>query len=228
VLVQTPTSFKGADMEVGTVFFFNPEQRKFEWRRASLAGAAQLTIFTIGHSTRTLPEFFEMLKAHGVMLVVDVRSVPRSRHNPQFNKEKLPAALKAEGIGYVHMPDIGGLRRPTRDSVNTAWRNKSFRGYADYMQTKEFTEQLLHLMALARENCLAVMCAEALPWRCHRSLIADALVVRNVKVDHIISKNSVTKHDLTEWAQVEGTKITYPLFTKETPQKTLGDFSSSA
>ena len=95
------------------------------------------------------------------------------------------------------------------------------------MQTKEFTEQLLHLMALARENCVAVMCAEALPWRCHRSLIADALVVRNVKVEHIISKDSVISHELTEWAHVEGTKITYPLFTKETPQKTLGDFGSS-
>jgi uncharacterized protein (DUF488 family) len=169
-----------------------------------------------------------MLKAHGVTLIVDVRSVPRSRHNPQFNKETLPATLKAEGIGYVHMPDIGGLRRPNRDSVNTAWRNKSFRGYADYMQTKEFTEQLLHLIALARENCVAVMCAEALPWRCHRSLIADALVVRNVKVEHIISKDNVIRHVLTEWAQVEGTKITYPLFTKEIPQKTLGDFGSSA
>jgi len=160
---------------------------------------------------------------------VDVRSVPRSRHNPQFNKETLPAALKAEGVGYVHMPDIGGLRRPVRDSVNTAWRNKSFRGYADYMQTKEFTEQLLHLMALARENCIAVMCAEALPWRCHRSLIADALVVRNVRVQHIISKDSTIQHELTQWAHVEGTtKITYPLFTKEMPQKSLGDFGSSA
>jgi uncharacterized protein (DUF488 family) len=193
---------------------------------ASLAEAAQLTVFTVGHSTRTLPEFIEILRAHHISLVVDVRSAPRSRHNPQFNKETLPAALKAEGIGYVHIPDIGGLRRPARDSVNTAWRNKSFRGYADYMQTKEFTEQLLHLMALARENHVAIMCAEALPWRCHRSLIADALVVRNVRVEHIISKNSVIKHELTEWAHVEGTRITYPLFSKETPQKMLGDFGT--
>ncbi len=185
-------------------------------------------MFTIGHSTRTLQEFLEMLKAYQVSFVLDVRSVPRSRHNPQFNKETLPAALKAEGISYVHMPEIGGLRRPSRDSVNTAWRNKSFRGYADFMQTKEFTEQLLHLMALARDKCVAVMCAEALPWRCHRSLIADTLVVRNVQVEHIISKNSVIKHELTEWARVEGTKITYPLFTKERPQKTLGEFGSSA
>jgi len=192
-----------------------------------LVQTAQSTIFTIGHSTRTLPEFVAILRASDVSVVVDVRSVPRSRHNPQFNKETLPAALKAKGIGYVHMPDIGGLRRPVRGSVNTAWRNKSFRGYADYMQTKEFAEQLLHLIALARENCVAIMCAEALPWRCHRSLIADALIVRNVKVEHIISENSTIQHVLTEWAHVEGTRITYPLFTKETPQKTLGDFGTA-
>ena len=160
-------------------------------------------------------------------MVVDVRSVPRSRHNPQFNKETLPTALKQEGIGYIHMAGIGGLRRPTRDSVNTAWRNKSFRGYADYMQTKEFTEQLLHLMALARNDCIAIMCAEALPWRCHRSLIADALVVRRVRVQHIISKDSVIEHKLTEWAHIEGTKIIYPLYAKVTPQTVLGDFNSS-
>ena len=193
-----------------------------------MAEAAPLTVFTIGHSTRSLPEFVEILRTWGVALVVDVRSVPRSRHNPQFNKETLPAALKQEGVGYVHMPGIGGLRRPSRDSVNTAWRNESFRGYADFMQTKEFTEQLLHVMALARQNCIALMCAEALPWRCHRSLVADALVVRNVRVQHIISKDSVIGHQLTEWAHVEGTKITYPLYAKETPQKVLGDFSSSS
>ena len=192
-----------------------------------MAKAQELTVLTIGHSTRTLPEFFEMLKAYHVTLVVDVRSVPRSRHNPQFNKETLPNALKLERINYIHLPEIGGLRRPKPDSVNTAWQNISFRGYADYMQTKEFIEQLLDLIAFARENHVAVLCAEALPWRCHRSLIADALVVRNVKVEHIISKDTIIKHTLTEWAHVEGTKITYPLFTKETPQKTLGDFGSS-
>ena len=187
----------------------------------------KLTILTIGHSTRTLPEFIEMLKAYQVTLVVDVRSVPHSRHNPQFNKETLPNALKLEGVSYVHMPDIGGLRRPKPDSVNTAWDNKSFRGYADFMQTKEFIEQLLDLIAFARENQLAVMCAEALPWRCHRSLIADALMVRNVRVRHIIGKDSVISHRLSEWAHVEGTKITYPLFTKETPKRTIGDFGTS-
>jgi uncharacterized protein (DUF488 family) len=192
----------------------------------NLAAASELTLFTIGHSTRTLEEFVELLKTYGVILVVDVRTVPRSRHNPQFNKEALPNTLKPQGIRYISMPEIGGLRRPQRDSVNLAWRNSSFRGYADYMQTKEFTDNLLKIIALARENCLALMCAEALPWRCHRSLISDALVVRHVKVLQIISKGSTITHELTEFAHVEGTKITYPLFTKETPQRTLGDFVS--
>lgn len=187
---------------------------------------SQLTILTIGHSTRTVSEFIAMLKTYHVTLIVDVRRVPRSRHNQQFNKETLPTTLKTENIGYVHMPEIGGLRRPKPDSVNIAWRNKSFRGYADYMQTKEFSEQLLNLMALARKDCVAIMCAEAVPWRCHRSLIADALVVRNVRVEHIIGKDSCLSHKLSEWAHVEGTNITYPLFTKETPQRSLSDFGT--
>ena len=193
----------------------------------TLAGQAYGAIFTIGHSTRTLDEFVDLLEAYGVTLVVDVRSVPRSRHNPQFNKETLPDSLKLAGVKYVHMPDIGGLRRAKPDSVNTAWKNKSFRGYADYMQTKEFTEQLLNLIAFARENTVAIMCAEAVPWRCHRSLISDALVVRQVNVKHILTKDNAITHRLSEWAKVEGTKITYPLYTKETPQKSLSDFGAS-
>jgi len=189
-----------------------------------MAKEPEQMVLTIGHSTRTLDEFISLLKTYHATLVVDVRTVPRSRHNPQFNKETLPDALKTEGIRYVHLPEIGGLRRPRPDSVNLAWRNKSFRGYADFMQTKEFTENLLNLIALARENRLAIMCAEALPWRCHRSLIADALVVHHVKVEHILSAETIVNHRLTEWAQVEGTRITYPLFTKETPQRTLGEF----
>lgn len=189
-----------------------------------MAKESELTILTIGHSTRTLEEFIKLLNAYSVTLVVDVRTVPRSRHNPQFNKETLPNTLKPYSIKYIHMPDIGGLRRPKPDSINLAWQNSSFRGYADFMQTKEFTENLLKLIALARENCLAIMCAEALPWRCHRSLISDALVVRHIKVEHIISINSTINHQLNEIAHVEGTKITYPLFTKETPQRTLSDF----
>ncbi|MCX6644099.1 MAG: DUF488 domain-containing protein [Candidatus Bathyarchaeota archaeon] len=193
-----------------------------------LAKEPELTILTIGHSTRTLEEFVDLLEAYGVTLVLDVRSVPRSRHNPQFNKETLPSSLKHFGIKYIHMPDIGGLRRPKHNSENLAWRNNSFRGYADYMQTKEFTDNLLKIIALARENRLALMCAEALPWRCHRSLISDALVVRHVKVEHIINANSCINHQLSEMAQVDGTKITYPLCIKETPQRTLGDFGTTA
>ncbi len=189
--------------------------------------AESRVVFTIGHSTRTLEEFVEILKAYSVNLLVDVRTVPRSRHNPQFNKEPLPASLKQDGIRYVHMPEIGGLRHPKRDSINLAWKNSGFRGYADYMQTQEFTDNLLKIVALARENCLALMCAEALPWKCHRNLLSDALVVRHLKVEHIISKDSTINHQLTEFAHVEGTKITYPLYTKETPQRTLRDFSSN-
>ena len=190
-----------------------------------MAKAAESTVvFTIGHSIRTLEEFVQLLKVYNVNLLVDVRTVPRSRHNPQFNKETLPASLKQDGIRYIHMPEIGGLRHPKRDSINLAWENSGFRGYADYMQTQEFTDNLLKIVALARENCLALMCAEALPWRCHRNLLSDALVVHHVKVEHIIGKDSTINHQLTEFAQIEGTKITYPLYTKETPQRTLGDF----
>ena len=191
-----------------------------------MAKEPELTILTIGHSTRTLEEFVELLEAYDVTLVMDVRTVPRSRHNPQFNKETLPNTLRSYGVKYIHMPDIGGLRRPKHDSINLAWKNSSFRGYADYMQTKEFTDNLLKIIALARENRLVLMCAEALPWRCHRSLISDALVVRHVKVEHIISATSCINHQLNETAHVEGTQITYPLFTKETPQRTLGDFGT--
>jgi uncharacterized protein (DUF488 family) len=192
-----------------------------------LSKETQLTLFTIGHSTRTLDEVIVLLKTYHVTLVVDVRTVPRSRHNPQFNKETLPGSLKLEGIRYIHMPEIGGLRRPKHDSINLAWKNSGFRGYADYMQTQEFTDNLLKIVALARENCLALMCAEALPWRCHRSLISDALTVRRIKVQHILSATSCLNHELSEMAHVEGTQVTYPLYTKETPQRTLGDFGAS-
>jgi uncharacterized protein (DUF488 family) len=191
-----------------------------------LAKTSETVVLTMGHSTRTLEEFVQLLEVYVVTLVVDVRTVPRSRHNPQFNKETLPTSLKHYGVLYIHMPEIGGLRHPKHESVNTAWQNSGFRGYADYMQTQEFTDSLLKLVALARENRLALMCAEALPWRCHRNLLSDALVVRHIKVEHIISKDSVINHTLNELAQVEGTKITYPLFSKETPQRKLGDFGS--
>jgi uncharacterized protein (DUF488 family) len=187
----------------------------------------ELTVLTIGHSTRTLEEFVLLLGVYGVTLLVDVRTVPRSRHNPQFNKEALPDHLKHYGIKYIHLPEIGGLRHPKPNSVNLALENSGFRGYADYMQTKEFTDGLLKIMALARESRLALMCAEALPWRCHRSLLSDALVVRHVRVAHIISKTATINHELNPLAHVDGTKITYPLYTKETTQRTLGDFGTA-
>ena len=144
-------------------------------------------VLTIGHSTRTLEEFISLLQAHAVSRVVDVRTAPRSRHNPQFNKASLPGSLKKAGLGYVHMPGLGGLRHAKRDSVNIGWRNSSFRGYADYMQTTEFEESLEELIKAANQERIALMCAEAVPWRCHRSLIADALLVHGVHTEHIIS-----------------------------------------
>ena len=191
-----------------------------------LHSESRFTAFTIGHSTRSLKEFVSILKAYDVRVIVDVRTVPRSLHNPQFNKETLPDSLKAQGIRYTHMPELGGLRRPRPDSANLAWKNKSFRGYADYMQTKEFNENLLKLVTLIQENCLAFMCAEAVPWRCHRSLIADALVARHIRVKNILTETTFTNHELPPFAHVDGAKVTYPLFTKEQPQMTLADFEA--
>jgi uncharacterized protein (DUF488 family) len=167
-------------------------------------------ILTVGHSTRSLAEFIELLRAHGIEHVVDVRTVPRSRRNPQFNAGTLPAALEEAGIAYTHLPGLGGLRRPGPGSANGGWRNRTFRGYADYIQTQEFEANLRKLVALAARRTVALMCAEAVPWRCHRSLIADALLVRGVAVDHILSSKRRLPHTMTPWAQVEGTRVTYP------------------
>ncbi len=169
-----------------------------------------LLVCTIGHSTHPLDEFIGILQANEVRHVLDVRTVPRSRHNPQFNADMLPASLRAAGIGYTHMPDLGGLRHTHAGSINGGWRNTSFRGYADYMQTPGFSEALEQLVGLAgRERCV-LMCAEAVPWRCHRSLIADALTVRGVRVEDIIGGKGRKLHALTPWAQVKGLTITYP------------------
>ncbi len=167
-------------------------------------------ILTAGHSTRPLETFVGMLQAHGVQRVVDVRTVPRSRHNPQFNRDTLPAALRRGGIEYVHMPGLGGLRHARPDSRNTAWRNASFRGFADYMQTPEFSANVKALLELAGRERVALMCAEAVPWRCHRSLIADALVARGVAVEHIASATRARPHTLTPWARVRSGRVTYP------------------
>ena len=167
-------------------------------------------VLTIGHSTRTLEAFLRLLQAHGVTRLVDVRRIPRSRHNPQFNQQTLPDALHAAGISYQHIAGLGGLRHPRRDSPNEAWRNLSFRGFADYMQTIDFRKNLEVLIDLARQERVALMCAEAVPWRCHRSLIADALLVRGLRVEHIMSEIHCQNHLLSPWARVKGTGITYP------------------
>lgn len=170
-----------------------------------------VTFFTIGHSTRSLEEFIQILKKHGITRLVDVRTIPRSRRNPQFNQESLPQALQKAGIAYTHLPGLGGLRHARADSNNTAWENESFRGYADYMQTDEFEHNLNTLIALAQPpEVIAFMCAEAVPWRCHRSLIGDALAVRGFQVMDILSLTSSQPHRLTPFAQVEGAHITYP------------------
>jgi len=169
-----------------------------------------LVALTIGHSTRTIEEFVRLLQAHAVTRAVDVRTVPRSRHNPQFNRDTLPASLKTAAIGYMHMAELGGLRRTTRDSINTGWRNVSFRGYADYMQTAEFNEAIERLIQLMSQDQIAVMCAEAVPWRCHRSLIADALSVRGIRSEEIVSPTRTRVHVLTSFAKVDGSRIFYP------------------
>jgi uncharacterized protein (DUF488 family) len=167
-------------------------------------------VFTLGHGTRSLEEFVHILKTAGIQLVVDIRTIPRSRHNPQFNRETLPAALATERIGYQHLAVLGGLRRPKRDSPNGAWRNASFRGFADYMQTPEFSSALDHLEDLARKSRLVLVCAETVPWRCHRSLIADALVARGLPVHHLLDARHGQPHRLTPWARVRGRQVTYP------------------
>lgn len=168
------------------------------------------TILTIGHSTRTFDEFLRLLQAHGVTCVADVRTVRRSRHNPQFNSDTLAKALKEAGLGYLAMPGLGGLRHPLRDSLNRGWRNDSFRGYADYMQTPQFGRSLDVLITVAKYERLALMCAEAVPWRCHRSLVADALLVRGIPVEHIMSATRRNAHSLTPFARVCGVHIVYP------------------
>lgn len=169
-----------------------------------------LLIYTVGHSTRELPAFLEWLHSHGIQQLVDVRTVPRSRKNPQYNAETFPQALREVGIRYVHVAALGGLRRAARDSVNRGWRNASFRGFADYMQSPEFKKGLERLMKLASARPTAIMCAEALPWRCHRSLVADALTVRGARVMHIFNTGRAREHTLTSFVRVKGLQITYP------------------
>lgn len=174
-------------------------------------------IFTIGHSTHPLGEFAGLLTENGINRLVDVRSVPRSRHNPQFNADSLPESLQNAGIGYTHLSELGGLRKARRDSPNMGWRNAGFRGYADYMQTPDFEHGLDELIEAAKKEPIAIMCAEAVPWRCHRSLIADALTVRGIGIRHIMGPGKRQSHKLTSFAHVEGTRLTYPLTLEGRP-----------
>jgi uncharacterized protein (DUF488 family) len=174
-----------------------------------------LNVLTIGHSTRTWKEFLELLRAYRVKRVIDVRSIPRSRHNPQFNQATLSKKLRAARIGYVHLRRLGGLRHALRNSPNMGWRNASFRGFADYMQTSHFDLGLQRLIKLAGQKRSAIMCAEAVPWRCHRSLIADALTIRGIQVDNIMSMKCLQVHSLISFAHVQGHRITYPDRTKK-------------
>lgn len=169
-----------------------------------------VVVYTIGHSTRTIEEFVKMLQAYGIQTVVDVRTIPKSRHNPQFNEDELSANLLKRDIEYIHLEGLGGLRHTTKASVNTAWRNSSFRAYADYMQTSEFKKSIELLIKIAARKQLVIMCAEAVPWRCHRSLIGDALVIRNIRVEDIMSETVSKPHTVTWFARVDGEKITYP------------------
>lgn len=169
-------------------------------------------VLTVGHSNRTAEELIEMLVAHGASVVVDVRKMPGSRRNPQFGGEAISASLADSGIGYLHLPGLGGLRTPLPDSPNAAWRNRSFQGYADHMGTSEFGEALGEVMSLSATGRPCLMCAEAVPWRCHRRLIADALLGKDLSAWHILSRNRLQPHTLTPWARIdlETGGVTYP------------------
>jgi uncharacterized protein (DUF488 family) len=167
-------------------------------------------IFTIGHSTHKIEDFMALLKANGIKQLVDIRTIPRSRYNPQYNSDALEAALATENINYIHMKNLGGLRKARKDSVNTGFRNGGFRGYADYMETAEFIAALDALISLSRKNPTAIMCAESVPWRCHRSLVSDALTVRDIPVLHIMPDGKTRPHELTKFAEVDSERITYP------------------
>jgi uncharacterized protein (DUF488 family) len=184
---------------------------------------SQHVLYTVGHSTRPFDEFVSLLRRHGITTIADVRRFPRSRKYPHFNDEALAATLPGAGIRYVPLPALGGRRNTSAQSVNTGWRNEGFRGYADYMQTEQFEQGLAELIRLASEAPTATMCAEAVPWRCHRSLISDAMGVRGWEVLDVISDARPAPHKLTPFAKVEGTRITYPpaegptLFDQATP-----------
>lgn len=172
-----------------------------------------MTIFTIGHSTHPIDEFIAILQTYDIKQLVDIRTIPRSGHNPQYEQTALQNSLLVAGIDYVYMKDLGGLRPKVSGSINTGWRNLSFRNYADYMQTAEFRNAIEGLISIARQKPTAIMCAEAVPWRCHRSLVGDGLVVRAVTVKDIISKTKLSLHTVTSFAKTDGITLTYPADT---------------
>jgi len=178
----------------------------------------KVRVLTIGHATRSLDDFIQLLRENEARVVVDVRTVPRSRHNPQFNADSLPESLRAAGLLYEGRKELGGLRHPRKDSPNGAWRNASFRGFADYMQTEEFARAVDSLIARAADEQCVLMCAETLPWRCHRSLIADALFAREISVVHIMGAGKTMPHSLTPWAVVDGQRVTYPAVRADPPR----------
>lgn len=198
------------------------ERRRNPWRRKSVSDLERretivdeerkTDIYTIGHSTRPIGEFIDILKGYGIERLIDVRSVPRSGHNPQFNERPLRVSMQAAGFDYIHMVGLGGFRKPVEGSTNGGWRNSAFRGYADYMQTPEFEENLDRLLDLAREKTTAIMCAEAVPWRCHRSLISDALIARGVMVTDIFDATTARVHEMSSFAVVEMSgRLSYPV-----------------
>jgi uncharacterized protein (DUF488 family) len=174
--------------------------------------ACRHELYTIGHSTRTLDEFLHLLKTYEIEVLADIRTIPESRRYPHFSRNSLSSTLSSNGIQYIHLKELGGLRRPRKDSENLGWRNESFRGYADYMQTSEFKEALAGLAGLAENRRTVIMCAEAVPWRCHRNLVADALTVfYQFDVYHIINERSAQQHRVTSFAVANGKTITYPV-----------------
>jgi hypothetical protein len=219
-----PASAVDAESSLPTLAGRGPEETqkpapRLDRKTASAKRSPTLTIFTIGHSTHPIDEFIALLKRYGIEQLVDVRTVPKSRHVPQFNSDALASALGEQGIGYAHLKLLGGLRHAKKDSINTAWRNASFRGYADYMASDEFAMGIDRLIDLAKAKRTVIMCAEAVPWRCHRSLIGDALLVRGIAAEDIMSATSSKPHKLTDFAKTDGQQITYP------PDKNLELFS---
>lgn len=167
-------------------------------------------IFTVGHSTHDIALFIKMLKINNIVILVDVRSVPKSRKNPQYGNKNLKLSLKEANIKYKYIEKLGGFRKPTKDSINTGWKHKSFRAYADYMMTSSFQEGLKELESLAETKKVAYMCSESVPWRCHRSLISDALKTKGWQVGHIMTCSSISCHQTTSFLKIDNDVLTYP------------------